>query len=432
MQTVHFDHSFRRAQHASLSMSREVKSMIAQMKPAQLRPAFAGNTPAPFKSPEPISTTLPAANPNPDPTLSPDTGMTDYENYMALGPGVFAGGYDFPVMHGYGGNGQAAASVIDADYLDTDVKLEFTTFGIPRTDTGTRVFVGAPYTSTDADGAGESTLDAETIMSLAPSAKFYEYLTQFFDDEGIEAAYEQIVSDDLAGAVNSSFGNCETDDVQFEYATDYVAMEGAAEGITFSASTGDTGGASCGVYAANGAPQSLKSISSPAGDYYFVGVGGTDYLYVVGLDTNAYPTAGENGWTFGGGGFSQVEPLPSWQAATTGITTTGRNIPDVSFIADPDPPSSGEVIFDGGAAEGSGGTSLASPMFVALQTEINQIEKTRNGWVTPRLYAIQNNQGYYAFHDITTGTNVFNVAGTGYDLVTGIGTPKGYELAGEE
>ena len=36
------------------------------------------------------------------------------------------------------------------------------------------------------------------------------------------------------------------------------------------------------------------------------------------------------------------------------------------------------------------------------------------------------------FHDVTTGSNVFNTAGTGYDNVTGIGSIDGWLLAGEE
>jgi subtilase family serine protease len=452
VQTMHMDHVFRRAQSIQLAQAQALlqpalarlnAERIAREQAAAhaIHPAYAGGTPDPYKSAEPLSENTPKPNPSPDPTIVPDTGTTDYTTYMGLGPGVFTGGYDFPVMHGYGGSGQGVASVLDADYLNTDAQLEFTTFGIPRTNLGTRVYTdGAPYKTTDADGAGETTLDAETIMSMAPSANYYLYLEMYFDDEGITANYEKVVSDNIVGMVSSSFGACETDDPAFGYQTDYLAMEGAAEGITFSASTGDTGGGGCGVYVTNGAPQTIKGVAIPAADFYFTGVGGTDYLFVPGVSGNSYPgvsaagenVAGENGWTFGGGGASSINPLPTWQSATTGVATTGRNLPDVSFVADPDPPSSGEVIFDGGGAGASGGTSLASPVFAALQTEINQVEGTRNGWVNPRLYAIQNQQGYYAFHDILTGDNVFNAAGPGYDEVTGIGSIDGWLLAGEE
>jgi subtilase family serine protease len=444
---VHFDHIFRAAQRGSVAgqLARLPASVTARIRAAQAtrlasteHPQFIGATPNPYKSPAPMTTTSPKPNPAPDPAITPDNGMNDYLNYQALGPGVFAGGYDFPVVHGYGGSGQGVASVLDGDYLNSDAMSEFTTFGIPRDKNhlGTRVYTtGTPYTTTDSAGAGETTLDAETIMSLAPSANYYLYLEPNFDDEGITANYEKVISDNIVGAVSSSFGACETDDPAFGYQTDYLAMEGSSLGITFSASTGDTGGGGCGVYVTNGAPQTIKGVAIPAAGYYFTAVGGTDYLYVAIVDSTGtggtYPTAGENGWTFGGGGVSVVNPLPAWQAATTNIGTTGRNMPDISFVADPDPPGSGEVIFDGGSAAGSGGTSLSSPVFAALMAEINQVEGTRNGWVNPRLYDIQNKQGYYAFHDVMTGDNVFNAAGVGYDNVTGIGTINGFLLAGE-
>jgi kumamolisin len=382
-------------------------------------------------SPRPISTSTPGPNPSPDPTIIPDNGESDFETYQALGPGVFASAYDYPVMHGYGGSGYAAASIITADYANSDALAEFKLFGIPRTDTGTRVFVGAPFTSTDSDAELEATLDAEVIMSLAPKAAFYEYLTQNFDDEGLTAAYEQIVSDDLVSAVNSSFFLCETDDPGFEYQSDYLAMEGASEGITFSAATGDTGSLDCGIYSGNGQPQTLTGVSIPSAGYYFTAVGGTDYLWTP-FDGAAYPQLGEAAWAFTGGGVSDVEPLPAWQQNTSGIVTTGRNTPDLAFVANPDPPSSALIIYAMGEAEAAGGTSLSSPMFVGMQTTINQVEGTRNGWVNPRLYAIQNAQGYYAFRDITAGTNVGYAAATGYDNTSGIGSPKGFELAGEE
>jgi len=452
VQTMHMDHVFRRAQSISLQDAQlmlqpalvriNAERVAREAAAARVRPAYAGGTPDPYKPAVPMNENTPVPNPSPDPTISPDMGTSDYTSYMGLGPGVFAGGYNFPVMHGYGGSGQGVASVLDADYLNTDAQMEFTTFGIPRTNLGTRIYSdGTPYTTTDADGAGETTLDAETIMSLAPSANYYLYLEMYFDDEGITANYEKLVSDNIVGVVSSSFGACETDDPAFGYQTDYIAMEGAAEGITFSASTGDTGGGGCGVYVTNGAPQTIKGVAIPAADFYFTGVGGTDYLFVPGVSGNSYPgvnaagenVAGENGWTFGGGGASSINPLPEWQSSTSNVVTTGRNLPDVAFVADPDPPSSGEVIFDGGAAGASGGTSLASPVFAAMQTEINQVEGTRNGWVNPRLYAIQNQQGYYPFHDILTGTNLFNVAAApGYDNITGIGSVDGWFLAGEE
>jgi hypothetical protein len=74
-------------------------------------------------------------------------------------------------------------------------------------------------------------------------------------------------------------------------------------------------------------------------------------------------------------------------------------------------------------------------MWVAMQTEINQVQGSKNGFVNPRLYAIaaaSTAEYAFGFHDIFTSTNGFYTAETGYDDATGLGSPKGWELAGTE
>jgi len=150
-----------------------------------------------------------------------------------------------------------------------------------------------------------------------------------------------------------------------------------------------------------------------------------------------------------GGGFSNIFEIPSYQAAAvstyltkhtppyTSYSTTGdanigagggiynrngRGYPDVSAIGD------NVLIYNKGAPTLIGGTSAAAPVFAAILTRINEERlkagKSTVGFVNPTLYA---NPG--AFHDITTGnnpgcnTNGFSAA-TGWDPVTGLGTPN--------
>jgi kumamolisin len=80
----------------------------------------------------------------------------------------------------------------------------------------------------------------------------------------------------------------------------------------------------------------------------------------------------------------------------------------------------------------NGGTSVASPMFAALQTEIDQAQNSRNGFVNPRIYDVGNAAESFAFRDITVGNNGTYFARTGYDNTTGFGSPRGFELAGAE
>lgn len=77
-----------------------------------------------------------------------------------------------------------------------------------------------------------------------------------------------------------------------------------------------------------------------------------------------------------------------------------------------------------------GGNSVASPSWAALialadQTRIaNGLPALTSNDVRTTLYADYNSPNYLNdFHDITNGNNGYQ-AGPGYDLTTGIGTPK--------
>jgi kumamolisin len=102
----------------------------------------------------------------------------------------------------------------------------------------------------------------------------------------------------------------------------------------------------------------------------------------------------------------------------------------VAFDADP---NTGYSWYFNSAWQGPiGGTSLACPIFSALQTEINQKENSRNGFVDTRIYNVFKGSGYADFHDITSGSNGAFSAHSGFDNVTGIGSARGWSLAGAE
>ena len=83
---------------------------------------------------------------------------------------------------------------------------------------------------------------------------------------------------------------------------------------------------------------------------------------------------------------------------------------------------------------GVGGTSLSSPATAGIIALADQ-ERIANGLSTfststlnSELYGLYNSSSYTTyFNDVTTGNNG-NQAGVGYDLVTGIGTPKANTL----
>ena len=420
-------------------------------------PEAAGGRDHPLNVPTPLTATTPSVpQPGPDPTEVPGNPTSDLTSSAGgYDPTIYATAYDYPVQHGYGGSGHNAGTVIEADYLDSDAKAEFTNFGIPRSPTAGALGYGVrlcadPNPTANCDGTigaadpeGESTLDAMVIMSMAPKAGFYEAIAPAFNDEQIEAAYEVHINMDVVDDVNSSFGECETDDPAFGYATNYLAMEGAALGISFEASTGDTGATACGTYITNGAVQTEFNTSLPSSGVYFTAIGGTQFAPLTSctsVGSGCYTS--ELAWNSGNGGYSAIEPVPSWQlpalsedgqTLTSVGSTTMRNTPDVAFTAALAP---GMDIYYNGSQSAIGGTSVGSPCWTALQVEINQVQKSRNGWVNPGLYAAflatNTTTVNFAFRDITGGNNGKYTAVPGYDDASGLGSPLGWELAGVE
>jgi subtilase family serine protease len=194
-------------------------------------------------------------------------------------------------------------------------------------------------------------------------------------------------------------------------------------------------------------------------------------------DTSASVAAGQ-GLSGTGGGVSSVFPKPAWQTGT-GVPGDGfRDVPDISLnaspghdgfvicsqgdcnvcfpgsstaAADPNCPTSSSPGYRITAAAGTtqwaldviGGTSAGVPTFAGLVALINQKTGSSQGLVNPRLYVLAASQPY-VFHDVTVGDNkvpctagttdcpsggtIGYTAGTGYDLVTGLGSVDGFNL----
>jgi subtilase family serine protease len=82
-----------------------------------------------------------------------------------------------------------------------------------------------------------------------------------------------------------------------------------------------------------------------------------------------------------------------------------------------------------------GGTSASSPQWAGLIAIADQMAGRDLGYINPALYQIANNPGQYAndFNDVTVGCNQTSsipgyCASTGWDAVTGLGTPNAANL----
>jgi len=192
----------------------------------------------------------------------------------------------------------------------------------------------------------------------------------------------------------------------------------AAQGQTFFAASGDN------------STWSRRNEAWPADNAYVVSVGGTDLT----TTKAAGPWKSETAWADSGGGISPDKiAIPSWQKISGVInssnkgSTTYRNGPDVAANAN--------FTFYTCAdqttclANEYGGTSFAAPMWAGFIALANQQAaangKSKVGFLDPTIYP-QNVTSTYAtdFHDITSGKSGSYSAVTGYDLVTGWGSPK--------
>jgi len=323
----------------------------------------------------------------------------------------------------------------------------------------------------------EVSLDVETAHAIAPQANIILVTTPVAETLGVQglpqmmAAEQYVVDNHLAQVITQSFGTGEDafGSRQSLLNLRHAFQSAAANGVTVLASSGDGG-------TVNTFKQPVKnprtipfpSVIWPASDPLVTSVGGT-YLctnptagtndprtiYVGPAGRcNANPTQAEVGWTFSGGGFSDVFAKPAYQnTLPTGSTAIGqwRGVPDVAFQASAGtgalvylslPPDGLSGLLCGSAPCSTGwydigGTSLSSPQFAGLVAIADQINGGGLGPINPGLYLIGSNASRYAsdFFDVTTGNNTQTApampgytATTGWDPVTGLGTPNAANL----
>ena len=378
-------------------------------------------TATPTGAPTPTPTPAHTPTPTPVPTSTPGSGCTG--SAALNGPSkASAGGwlatgvakaFDYPVQHGCNGAGQTVAIEIDTPINTSDVQAYLSAAGVTQTGSITNVAVDGGGNASSSD-YGETALDVETVSGLAPGANIRVYNFPDLSSQSIEDGYNLTVSDGIASVVNSSFGGCETSDTAFANTTNSIAQQAAAKGITFLASSGDSGSAEC----------SPLGVSAPSSGPYFTAVGAVDFT-ANSNGTLATITAGvdsSNGFS-SGGGYSTIFPVPSFEQGISGVNSGGRNNPDISL------PGVSVAVYMNGSWNAFDGTSWSSPEMTALMAEVNQLRGTHYGWVNPNLYTLFKNTNYTDYTDVTSGSNGAYSAVSGFDLVTGIGAPKGWAMA---
>lgn len=342
--------------------------------------------------------------------------------------------------------------------ISSDLQEFNATMGLPNSGFSVITPAGSPppFDVTNDNQFGwaiETTLDVEWAHAIAPGANIVLAVAKSNDDTDIFNVQKYVVDHNIGDVVSQSFGEAEQCmDPALLAQSHTVFSQAAAKGISVFASSGDSG-ASQPACSGDGA---VLSASTPASDPQVTGVGGTTLL--AGATDGAYQS--ETAWTetaFGcnppaiaptdincsGGGFSSVFGRPGFQDASQ--KSRARGVPDVAYNAG----VGGGVLIRSATLNAGvglppgqqvffiiGGTSAGSPQWAALAAIGDQIAGQRLGDLNPSLYAISHNKMLYAksMHDITQGNNdVAEVGGgfdtgTGWDPVTGLGTPDAAQL----
>jgi subtilase family serine protease len=139
----------------------------------------------------------------------------------------------------------------------------------------------------------------------------------------------------------------------------------------------------------------------------------------------------ETAWSGSGGGRSTVFTEPKYQIkfGLDSLLVGRRGSPDVSFVADP---TSGVAVFTSTPTPNGitgwlvvGGTSVSAPCWAGIIALANQIRKVPLTDGHKELYALAKGRNYAKnYRDITIGSAGPFTAGPGYDLVTGLGSPR--------
>ncbi len=364
---------------------------------------------------------------------------------------------------------------------------------------------GGPGAPSSASGSGETDLDIEQSGSLAPGANIIDYQAPN-TDFGFADAFFTAASQNIASGVSASWGESETvidaairsgeEAAGYVQAFDESYLEMAAQGQSAFTSSADEG-----AYTASGDLGTTNlSADQPADSPFITAAGATSLpgsTYLSGPDGTAVATNNATriwGWDYlwapvaqitgesladaaeslvvgGGGGFSGIEPEPSYQAGVSGtnvfhgveyLTPTdftkvapglteptewnfnptpavsfgggrGRAVPDLSADGDPQTgylvyaPSSGGIIGE------FGGTSFVDPQMNGANAVIDSYVGHRVGLWNPAMYravATGNNPFTQLNSTGTSNDNIFYTGNPGdeYNEGIGLGQPNLYNL----
>jgi subtilase family serine protease len=306
-------------------------------------------------------------------------------------PAEIKAAYNLPTDNSVGLGTIAIIDAYDNPKVATDLALFSTQFGLSAANL--EVHKMSLVIQANAGWAMEIALDVQWAHAIAPNAKILLVEAKSNSITDLIAAVDYARSRVDVVAISMSWGAGE-----FLGQTTYDTHFQSDYGASFYASSGDTGGV----------------ISWPSSSANVISVGGTTL-------TQSGSSYSEIAWSGSGGGVSAYEIKPAYQ---TKLTYTTRVTPDVAYNADP---ATGFLVYDSYGIQGQrgwfavGGTSAGAPQWAAIQAIGKSATNTNFYDGYPQSYGID-------FTDITLGQSGSYPATNGYDLSTGIGSPKGTDF----
>ena len=393
------------------------------------------------------------------PRVAHNTSVTSGRNFLA--PDDIATIYNLKPLYAAGtnGTGQKLAVVGQTQINLSDIQQFRSAYGLPANDPQITLVPNLPNPGTVAGDLLEADLDLEWSGAVARNATILYVYSQ-----NVEDALQYVVDNNLAPVVSMSYGLCEQQTGSRGLAAlRATAQQAVAQGITWLASSGDSGAADC--FSSRGRNTSPLAVDAPASVPEVTGVGGAEFNEGTGTYWNRTNDANqasaisyipETVWNdssltspaAGGGGASILFPKPSWQAGPGVPADSARDVPDISLTASAS--HDGYLFFSGGQQGAVGGTSASAPVFAGMVALLNQFQvanglqaKPGLGNINPQLYLLAQSAPS-AFHDITSGNNKVTQcepkatactpgsigydAGPGYDLATGLGSVDAFNL----
>jgi len=367
-------------------------------------------------------------------------------------PAELAELYRFPVGDGAG----QSIGILEfgGGVLPDDLELFCKRVGVSVPDV-VPVSVDHAATNIDDDAAVEVMLDIEVIAGVCPKATIPVYFGPDLSERSLIDTVDRAIHDQVNNpfVLSISWGDFEESQRWSDGTLDRINesfQEAALMGVTICVASGDDG-------TDDGAGDGHAHADFPASSPFVLAVGGTDLRVPQGRAVERAwkdgdgrrPVIGGTGGS-GGGGVSSHFPRPDFQREITIESINpgaivGRVLPDVAAHAQTDSRTTGYFQVTDGRGFLDGGTSASAPLWAALIGLVNaELQKqkgvnARAGYLTPVLYQAGEQGkpiGSVVCTDITVGDNASAAIGgyhatSGYDAVTGWGSPIGTALLEE-